>query len=106
MEVGGNDGGLTAAGSPAAEEEERVAVAVLIGFGFIWGYLYGAIMNVWFWTYFVYPITLKTYLLTEINALVWDGTRALANAFFLEFFGARVIGVLERFKKRFFWKVG
>ena len=81
-------------------------VAVLVIFGFIWGYLYGLIMNIWFWTYFVYPLTLKTYLLTMLNAVVWDGTRALANAVFLGFFGAKAIGVLERFKKRFYWNAG
>jgi len=81
----------------------RGKVAVLVVFGFVWGYLYGLIMNIWFWTNFVYPLTLKTYLLTLLNAVVWDGTRALANAFFVGFFGARVIGVLERFKKRFSW---
>jgi energy-coupling factor transport system substrate-specific component len=81
-------------------------ITVLVVFGFIWGYLYGVLMNIWFWTYFVYPLTLKTYLLTLLNAFVWDGTRALANAVFLGLFGAKVISVLERFKKRFIWEIG
>ncbi|HAG08969.1 MAG TPA: ECF transporter S component [Desulfotomaculum sp.] len=81
----------------------RERYVALVLFGVIWGYLYGAIMNVWFWTYFVYPLTLKTYLFTEFNAAVWDSSRALANGVFLGFFGAKVIRVLERFKKRFYW---
>lgn len=45
-------------------------------------------------------------VVTEINALVWDGTRVLANALFLGFFGVKVIRVLKRFKKRFYWNTG
>jgi len=96
--------GVTAAGLrqiPLLQER----FSVLVGFGFIWGYLYGVIMNVWFWTYFVYPLTLKTYLLTEINALVWDGTRALANALFLGFFGAKVIRVLEQKRRTYYREI-
>jgi energy-coupling factor transport system substrate-specific component len=94
--------GITAAGLSRIPHL-RGRIFVLVVFGFVWGYLYGFIMNIWFWTYFVYPLTLKTYLFALLNAVIWDATHALANLFFVLVFGAKVIGILERFKKRFFW---
>jgi hypothetical protein len=41
-----------------------------------------------------------------LNAIVWDDVRALANAVFLGFSGAKVIGAIERFKERFSWNTG
>jgi energy-coupling factor transport system substrate-specific component len=82
----------------------RVKIIVLTSFGFLWGWLYGVIINIWFWTHFVYPLTLKTYILTLLNAVVWDATHALANVFFVGLFGFKVIKILERFKKRFYWQ--
>jgi len=96
--------GITAAWLRKIPLSPRAAVVVLAAFGFLWGWLYGVIINVWFWTYFVYPLTLKTYLLTLLNAVIWDATHALANAFFVSIFGLRVIKILARFKKRFYWR--
>jgi len=96
--------GITAAWLRKIPLSPRAAIVVLASFGFLWGWLYGVIINVWFWTYFVYPLTLKTYLLTLLNAVIWDATHALANAFFVGVFGLRVIKILERFKKRFYWR--
>ncbi len=81
----------------------KTGIIVLAAFGFFWGWLYGIIINVWFWTSFVFPLTLKTYLYTLANAIIWDATHALANALFIIIFGAKVINILERFKKRFSW---
>lgn len=81
----------------------RIRIGVLIVFGIIWGYLYGVIINVWYWVYFVYPLTWKTYLVTLLNAVWWDTTHALANAFFMFIFGTRTLSIMQRFKNRFFW---
>ncbi|RJR32748.1 MAG: ECF transporter S component [Deltaproteobacteria bacterium] len=97
--------GITAAWLRKLPLSKSTAVVALAAFGFLWGWLYGIIINVWFWTYFVYPLTLKTYLLTLLNAVIWDATHALANVFFVGIFGARVIATMERFKKRFYWSI-
>jgi len=55
----------------------------LIVFGVIWGYVFGAIMNVWF---------------------VWfDSFHAIGNAIFLGLLGRKTIIILERFRKKFQW---
>lgn len=73
----------------------------LIIFGAIWGYLYGWIMNTWFWASFIYPLTLKTFLTYQLTSIWFDTFHALGNAIFLGFFGAKTIAILQRFKDRF-----
>ena len=67
----------------------------------VWGYLYGFITNLWFWTAFIYPLTLKTFLVTQLNTVWFDTLHAAGNAVFLGVLGARTIAILRRFKERF-----
>ncbi len=75
----------------------------LVLFGILWGYLYGVIMNAWFWATFVYPLTLRTFVVTETNSLWFDTFHAIGNAIFLGLFGVKTIAILDRFRKRFNW---
>jgi energy-coupling factor transport system substrate-specific component len=76
---------------------------LFIIFGIIWGYLYGWIMNTWFWVSFSYPLTFKTFLIYQLSSIWFDTLHAVSNAVFLGLFGVKTIGILERFKKRFHW---
>ena len=73
----------------------------LIIFGTIWGYLYGWIMNTWFWASFVFPLTFRTFLTYQLTSIWFDTFHALGNAVFLGFFGMKTIIILQRFKRRF-----
>ncbi len=75
----------------------------LIVFGVIWGYLYGWLMNTWFWVSFTYPLTLRTFVVTQFSSIWFDTFHAAGNAIFLGVFGLKTITILERFKKRFNW---
>jgi len=75
----------------------------LIAFGIIWGYLFGWIANVWFWSSFVYPLTFKTFIVAQLNSIWFDTFHAIGNAIFLGLFGTKTIAILERYKKRFSW---
>jgi energy-coupling factor transport system substrate-specific component len=79
----------------------RLNTAVLIVIGVAWGYLYGLITNLWYWTAFIYPLTLKTFLVTELNTVWFDSLHAAGNAVFLGVLGTRTIAILRRFKERF-----
>jgi len=79
----------------------KLNTAVLIVIGVVWGYLYGLITNIWYWTAFIYPLTLKTFLVTELNTVWFDTLHAAGNAVFLGVLGARTIAILRRFKERF-----
>jgi len=79
----------------------RLNTTVLIVIGVAWGYLYGLITNLWYWTAFIYPLTLKTFLVTELNTIWFDSLHAAGNAVFLGALGTRTIAILRRFKERF-----
>ena len=70
-------------------------------FGLLCGYIYGAIINIWFWSSFIYPLTITTFTASMLNSIWFDTLHAVANVTFLAIFGMRTITILERFKKRF-----
>lgn len=78
----------------------RVALVVL---GVAWGYLFGLIMDSWFWASFVYPLTFRSFVAAKATGLWFDTFHAIGNAVFLWVFGPKTIVILERFRKRFFW---
>lgn len=78
----------------------------LVILGVVWGYAFGWLVNTWFWAAFIYPHTLKTFMLTQLSSLWLDTFHAAGNAVFLGLLGARTIAILERFKKRFTWAYG
>jgi len=79
----------------------KVNSLILIFYGIFWGYLYGFITNVWYWTAFVYPLTLRTLIVTQIGTVWFDTFHAIFNGVLLGTLGMKTIGVLERFKQRF-----
>jgi energy-coupling factor transport system substrate-specific component len=79
----------------------RLNRPLLIILGIIWGYLYGLITNLWFWTAYVYPLTINSLLVTELNAIWFDTLHAAGNAVFIGMLGMKTIAVLDRFKRRF-----
>ena len=76
----------------------------LIAFGVAWGYLFGVIMNLWFWAAFVYPLTPKTFFISQLNSVWFDTAHAIANAIFMGLLGKKTISIFERFHKRFQWR--
>jgi energy-coupling factor transport system substrate-specific component len=75
--------------------------AWLVAFGVAWGYFYGWITNIWFWTAFVYPLTINTFIITQINTVWFDTLHAIGNAIFLGILGMKTIAILQRFERRF-----
>lgn len=75
----------------------------LIIFGIIWGYLYGWIMNIWYWVSFIYPLTPRTFFAYQLTGIWFDTLHALGNALFLGLLGTKTIAILERFRQRFNW---
>jgi len=97
----------------------RLEIFILCAFGFIWGLLYGAIMNIYFWPFAVGPAeqtwspgiglgeTLARYgVFYMVTSLVWDLARAAGNAALILALGASMIKALERFQSRFHFEVG
>lgn len=77
----------------------------LIIFGIVSGYVFGAIMNLWFWASLVYPLTPRTFLVAWLSSIWFDTAHAIGNAVFLGLFGTKTITILERFRSKFHWGV-
>lgn len=90
---------------------------LLTGFGMLWGFLYGAIMNLWQWPFIAGPqsqsyaaglgfvATLQHYLAFYlVTSLAWDAIAASGNVLLILAFGAPALRALRRFKQRFEYK--
>jgi energy-coupling factor transport system substrate-specific component len=89
-------------------------VLLLALLGALWGLLYGAIMNLWFWPYAVgtaeqywtpglgLVTTLQRYTFFYVTtSFTWDAMRAIGNLLMLLAFGGAILRVLRRFHARF-----
>lgn len=98
-------------GGPSSLNPE---IIILACFGLLWGFLYGAIMNLWQWPFIIGPqnqafvagsgllTTLQHYLaFYMVTSLIWDAIAALGNVILILAFGAPAIKALRRFQKRF-----
>jgi energy-coupling factor transport system substrate-specific component len=95
-------------------EHKRLELLVLAVFAAVWGFLFGAIMNLWFWPFVAQGesiswepgmglgLTLRHYwsfyLLTSAG---WDAWRALANVALVLVAGRPTLDLLTRYRDRF-----
>ncbi|MFZ5595838.1 MAG: ECF transporter S component [Bacillota bacterium] len=72
----------------------------MAAFCFIWGYLFGWIMNLWFWTAFIQPLNWQSFVATYAASFWWDTFHAAGNAAFYLLFGASFTKILKRFRRK------
>jgi Protein of unknown function (DUF1393). len=95
-------------------EGKQAELWLLMLFGFLWGMLYGIIMNLWFWPfvsgpadqYWQYGISLwagiQRYLAFYLaTSLLWDIAAACGNALLIAVVGLPTLRALRRFQARF-----
>lgn len=75
-----------------------VPIAILCA---AWGFLFGWMMNFWFWLSFVYPLTLKSYLAASLTSFWFDFFHAAGNVVFAVLLTRPVSTMLLRFRARF-----
>jgi len=101
--------GLSAGWLPRLRRWPRAEIALLAIFGALWGLIFGAVMNLWFWPYIVPPAeasggssTLHGYATFYFTtSFWWDLGRAGGNAVLILLFGAPLLRLLRRFQRRF-----
>jgi energy-coupling factor transport system substrate-specific component len=99
--------GLTAGWLPHPQGKYR-ETALLASFGFMWGFLYGFILNLYFWPFMTLAAQadgdaglLSRYLAFYVTtSLVWDLGRAGGNLLLLAYVGIPTIKALQRFDLR------
>lgn len=86
---------------------------MLAAYGYLWGLLFGALMNLWFWPFsppgelawspgMGLGETLRRYAAFYLlTSFAWDSLRAIGNAAFILLLGRPVLKELRRFKARF-----
>jgi len=79
----------------------RIKKTGIVIFGVAWGFLFGWIMNLWYWLAFIYPHTWTTLLFAMGSSIWFDVLHAIGNAVFILLLGEKTLKVLLRFKHRF-----
>ncbi len=86
-----------------------------------WGFLFGALMNLWFWPFATPGVgteaglywspglgaveTIERYArFYAVTSLPFDVARAVGNIVLVLIFGGPVLRLLERYKSRFTWQ--
>jgi len=107
--------GMSSAWLPKMRRWPRGEVVLLAIWGVVWGLLFGAIMNIWFWPYVYQPHdsgiywqpgtafleSLRRYVLFyATTSLWWDLGRAGGNFALLILFGSPLLRLLRRFGRR------
>lgn len=106
-------GGAGLVGSWTRRWPPRLEVAALAVYGWGWGFLYGAVMNLWFWPFVQdggalsylpgagAAETLRRYAaFYAATSFAWDAAGAFANAVLITVTGRRVLAVLRRYAAR------
>ena len=99
------------AGRQPGSRREVLALAVVAG---VWGLLFGAVMNLFFWPFMAGPAdqywqagvglaeTAQRYAAYYVaTSLLWDGMRVVGNVGLMLVFGGAALRALRRFRQRF-----
>jgi energy-coupling factor transport system substrate-specific component len=112
--------GLTAGWLPRGGSERR-RLATLAAFGAVWGVLFGALMNLWFWPFgapgageagslywtpgLSFMETVERYArFYLVTSLGFDLFRAAGNVVLVLVLGGPLLRLLERYRRRFSWE--
>jgi energy-coupling factor transport system substrate-specific component len=99
---------------PLLARRPVLELAALVVFGALWGFVFGALMNLWFWPYVAtgedvswqpglgLVATLRHYwAFYVLTSAGWDAWRSLANVILIIVAGRPTLTVLVRFRDRF-----
>lgn len=112
--------GLTAGWLPRGGSERRRLVTLAL-FGAVWGMLFGALMNLWFWPFgapgageagslywtpgMTFTETVERYArFYLVTSLGFDLFRAAGNVVLVLVLGGPLLRLLERYRRRFTWE--
>lgn len=108
--------GMVAGWLPHFPKQPRLEIALLAGWGLASGFLFGVVMNLWFWPFLAQPgsahlawtpgtdffNTAALYgLFYVVTSLWWDAARAIGNVLLIVLLGIPLLRLLRRFYARF-----
>jgi energy-coupling factor transport system substrate-specific component len=105
--------------SKIGNRKSKIRFGALLAFAAAWGFLYGAIMNLWSWPFLAGDPAqswqaglsvadgIKRYAVYYVaTSLWWDAFAAIGNVMLLALFGLPTLKVLLRFKRKFLFEIG
>jgi energy-coupling factor transport system substrate-specific component len=99
-------------GRATATMSPRAETVVLAAYGWVWGFLFGAILNLWFWPFqrggaldwepgmSLAESVQRYWAFYVATSFAWDAAGALANAVIILVVGVRLMGTLRRYSHR------
>lgn len=113
LTLGFMGGGAGALGRATAHFGPRLEVAILAVYGWVWGFAFGAVMNLWFWPFvrdgselswapgMGLGETLQHYWAFYVaTSFAWDAAGAMANAIIILMIGRALLPPLRRHAHR------
>ncbi len=113
LALGGMGAGAGALGRLTRRAPARLETVALAAYGWVWGFVFGAIMNLWFWPFqrnagdlgwepgMALGETLQHYWSFYVaTSFAWDAAGALANAGVILVVGAPLLRTLRRHARR------
>jgi energy-coupling factor transport system substrate-specific component len=79
----------------------KLTLAVI---GFALAFAYGWFMNIWSWL-LIRPISWASFILVNTQSIPFDLAHAIGNFIFLYYFGEKTIKILQRYHRRFQFKI-
>ncbi|MED0679411.1 ECF transporter S component [Aneurinibacillus thermoaerophilus] len=73
----------------------------LLAFGFVWGFLFGWIMNIWYLIALPDAFSWQLVVVAYAQSFYFDLAHALSNVFFLAVFGTSWTKILLRFRRKY-----
>lgn len=112
--------GMTAGMLPRHDSVRRRVIDLAI-FGAVWGLLFGALMNLWFWPFTAPGVDADSALYWQpdlslqetiqrygrfylVTSLGFDVFRAIGNVLLVVLLGGPILKLLERYRSRFRWQ--
>lgn len=78
--------------------KSRISLSI---FGFVWGYIFGWIMNIWFMIANVESWSIHYFITTYAASFYFDLAHGVTNAILILLFSVSWLKVLQRFKKKY-----
>lgn len=109
-------GWMGASGALIPRLKGKKEIIVLSLWGLLCGYVYGLIMNIWFWPYLsggsmyyeegmhLLEILKRYFVFYFATSFIYDTFRAVGNFLLLLILGIPLLKIFTRYRKKFFWE--
>jgi energy-coupling factor transport system substrate-specific component len=74
---------------------------IMCFFGFVWGFIFGWIMDLWYLIAYIHPLNISAFFVTILGTAYFDLMHALSNVFFILLFYKSWQKIIGRFKTKY-----